>query len=122
MPGIVLQTRAIEIQNHGGGFKQFTRVETFKHGFIEKRRHVHKVSKERQPGSDYVVFCCPDCGKRNRQSMYQVKGKAGESLSFKCNGCRREVEVSKPQEAIIVPGINIPEHTGLYGPNDKPLT
>jgi len=48
--------------------------------------------------SDYVVFHCPWCEKRNKQSIHAAKGWDGnrESYSYGCNGCGRAVEVLRP--------------------------
>jgi hypothetical protein len=127
MSGIILQTTAIAIVNKGGGHQTKTQI----HEWKDELNGVHhqkerKITKEKVPGCDYVVFKCPwdDCRQRNKQSMYRVKGVVGNSLSFSCNKCRREIEVSKPApkpQNIVVPGINTPKHFELFGPDNRPI-
>lgn len=79
MTQLVFQTQAIKIRK--------------KPGFISPQ------TGKRVPGSDYAVFKCPGCLKRNNQcvvnALYQMDDGV---LVFRCNqGCGREIEVSKPQ-------------------------
>jgi hypothetical protein len=119
MAGIILQTHAVAIDNHGGGIPTKTIRQEFSNRFgLKKVFKQRMVSKTKAPGSDYVIFNCSRCGARNRQCVYQAKGQVGESLSFKCNRCLVEVEVSKPIDLSNV--IQKPEPPkGLYGPNGK---
>jgi hypothetical protein len=93
MTQLVLQTQAIKINK--------------KHGFISPQ------TGKRVKGSDYVVFKCPDCLKRNNQcvvnALYQLDDGV---LVFRCNqGCGREIEVSKPQG-------EVPEQTLIVTPEE----
>lgn len=49
----------------------------------------------RGPGtSDYTVFQCPGCSRRNKQSLYEARYKTPEMrIGFKCKGCGAIVEV-----------------------------
>ena len=110
MPGIILQGTALKVVNKGGGFPTKTVVDITKDELgAEHRSHRHLQSRNRIKGSDYVIFMCPGCGKRNKQSVYQMKGRAGQSLSFKCNKCCREIELTPPRK------IN------LFGADGKPI-
>jgi hypothetical protein len=107
MSELVLSARAIEIQNNGGGkFSKIVR-EYSKDEFGRKRYRLRQDTLK-STGSDYVVFECPRCGKRNNQSMYQAVGPVGDTVLFRCNatGCRQKVEVAKPRPPIIIPGID----------------
>lgn len=115
MSGVILRGKALKIVNKGGGRKCTT--EKLGGG----RRRIKLGDK--QKGTDYIVFNCPGCGKRNKQSAYQCKGRAGNSLSFKCNGCLREIEVEAPipVPALII-GANAPGvGSALLGPDGRPL-
>ena len=107
MSELVLQTRALEIENKGGGkFRKIVREEVkdpFGRKGYRMRENTYKAA-----GSDYAVWNCPRCGKRNRQSMYQACGPVGDTVLFRCNstGCRQQCEVARPRPAIIVPGID----------------
>jgi hypothetical protein len=131
MSGITLRTQAIKVTNKGGGHKTSTVVEETKTELGKViRKHKHYETKDRVPGTDYVTFKCPGCGKRNKQSMYELKGKMEDDLVFQCNGCLRDILVARPTEAIkliTVPDAgmvdgrgNIHAH-GLVGPNGRPV-
>ncbi len=79
MTQLVFQTQAIKI--------------TTKRGFISPQ------TGERVPGSDYAIFKCPGCLKRNNQCVVNCLYQMDDGvLVFRCNqGCGREIEVSKPQ-------------------------
>ena len=103
MPGIILQCTALKIVNKGGGHVTKTVVEEKENKLgIKLRTHRHFRSNKKMPGSDYVVFECPGCGTRNKRSIYDVKGRAGDSLSFVCHGCYKEIEVSRPKTSSIL--------------------
>lgn len=114
MTGIILQVKAIRIDNAGGGQK----CKTVNLGGGARRMEFGPKSS----GTDYIIFRCPGCGGRNKRSIYDVKGKAGDSLSFKCNKCLREIEVSKPTESKLILDLNSPAlKSGLVGPDGKPI-
>jgi predicted RNA-binding Zn-ribbon protein involved in translation (DUF1610 family) len=114
MTGIILQGKSLKIVNKGGGRKCTT--ENLGGG----RRRTQYGPKTK--GTDYVVFDCPGCGKRNKQSAYKCKGRAGNSLSFKCNKCYREIEVAAPIESKIILDANSPaQKAGLVGPDGRPI-
>ena len=127
MSGIILRTNALKIVRGKGGFPTRTRYETRKNDLgVEERIKIHEEYQKRVPGTDYVVFNCPwdGCRARNKQSMYQAKGVVGDLISFRCNRCRREIEVSRPIEkpkSIIIPTIDAPKHVGLFGPDNRPI-
>ena len=105
MPGIVLQTNAVKVVNKGGGFPTKMFREEVQTGINRKHTFTRRmVSTIKNPGTDYVVFVCPapDCGSRNRKSVYEAKGQTKDGrLSFKCHKCYREVEVQKPMDHIL---------------------
>lgn len=81
MSGLVLQTQAVKVLTQQG--------------------FVHPKTKKRVRGSDYVVFNCPGCGRRNKQCVHQVLyAMSSGELVFRCNqfGCGREIEVRKPDK------------------------
>lgn len=98
MTGIILGGQALKVVNKGGGRK--CRTQNIGGG----QRVIYTGPKEM--GTDYIVFNCPGCDSRNKQSVYQCKGRAGNSLSFKCNRCRREIEVSPPRHVPLVLGLD----------------
>jgi len=103
MPGVILQATALKVVNKGGGYVTKTVVEETEDKLGRKSRsHKHLRSRERAKGSDYIVFNCPGCGTRNKRSIYDVKGRAGDSLSFTCHGCYKEIEVARPKEIKIL--------------------
>jgi hypothetical protein len=115
MPGIIVQSRAIKIVNRGGGRK----CKTVRLG---NGRHTTYVS-DKQPGTDYIVWNCRACGKRNKRSAYDIRGASGEAVAIKCNGCLIENEVFKPTSTPIILDPNSPAQvpSGLVGPDGKPL-
>ena len=125
MSGVVLLGKALKIVNKGGGKVTKTVMETFKDQLgNEFKKHRHYQSRERVKGSDYIVFNCPGCGQRNKQCAYQVKARAGNSLSFKCNKCYREIEIAPPSMPITIATMDAAPPTnvkGLLGPNGQPL-
>jgi len=125
MSGVILQGKALKIVNKGGGFPTKTVMETFKNELgVEYKKHRHYRSRERVKGSDYIVFNCPGCDQRNKQSAYECKGRAGESLSFRCNKCGREIELHAPvQVPVVITDPNVATHRvgGLVGPSGQPL-
>ena len=83
MPGIVLQTNAEKIVNREGGYPTKTFREKIEAGplrskVIKKRM----VSTIKAKGTDYVVFQCPACGKRNRRSMYDAKWSVDNNICY----------------------------------------
>ena len=47
--------------------------------------------------SDYVVFCCPLCGKRNKQCVIEARYRTAEmAYGYTCNKCCAQVEVKRP--------------------------
>ena len=121
MSGVVLSAVAERVVNKGGGFATKTVVDEIKDpiGGKIKRTHRHLRSRQRLPGTDYVVFKCPGCGTRNKRSMYDAKGQAGQSLSFKCHHCYREIEVARPPSLTF--GVAPPAQHSLVGPDGRPL-
>jgi hypothetical protein len=114
MSGIILQGKAIKVVNKGGGCKCTT--ENIGGG----KRQI--VMGPKTKGTDYVVFNCPGCNARNKRSVYDCKGRAGNSLSFKCNRCLREIEVSAPTTTnIILDPNSSAQSSGLVGPNGGPI-
>jgi hypothetical protein len=114
MSGIILQGKALRIVNKGGGQK----CKTTNLGGGMRRMEFGPRTK----GTDYIVFKCPGCGGRNKRSAYEVKGKSGESISFKCNKCLREIEVAPPTESKIILDPNSPAlKSGLVGSDGKPI-
>lgn len=79
MTQLVFQTQAIKI--------------------ITKRGFISPQTGKREKGSDYVVFKCPGCHRRNNQCVVNCLYQMDDGmLVFRCNqGCGREIEVSKPQ-------------------------
>ena len=79
MTQLVFQTQAIKI--------------------ITKRGFISPQTGNREKGSDYVVFKCPGCHRRNNQCVVNCLYQMDDGmLVFRCNqGCGREIEVSKPQ-------------------------
>ncbi len=116
MSGIVLRGKALKVVNKGGGRK----CRTEKMGGGIERSFTGKLEK----GTDYIVFNCPGCGQRNKRSAYEAKGASGESISFKCHGCYREIEVAKPQSTPIILDPNSPaiSKSGLVGPDGRPIS
>jgi hypothetical protein len=116
MSGIILSCKADKIVNSGlGGYQTKTVIdETINTQGKKIRTHKHMQTRERVKGSDYIVFTCPGCFQRNKKSIYDAKGRAGNSLSFKCHSCYREVEVSRPSEPVVTPQ--------LVGPGGNPIT
>jgi hypothetical protein len=106
MPGIILQTNAVDVVNKGGGFPTKTfRKEIFV-GPLKRKRVVSQkmVSTKKMPGTDYVVFNCPapGCGQRNKKSVYEAKAQTADGrLSFKCSHCYREIEVQRPMSQLL---------------------
>jgi DNA-directed RNA polymerase subunit M/transcription elongation factor TFIIS len=126
MPGIVVRGKALKIVNKGGGRVTKTVVNKVVNPVTnkEERSHQHMVSRERVPGSDYVVFNCPSCGQRNKRCLYEMKGRAGMSLSFKCHRCYNEVEVAPPDKPnTIIMGTADPmiQRSPLVGPDGRAL-
>lgn len=106
MPGIILQTNAVKIVNRGGGFPTKMFREEIEFGILRIKKKITRrmVSTKHLPGTDYVVFVCPapDCGNRNRRSVYEAKAQTKDGrLSFKCNRCYREIEVQRPMSNIL---------------------
>lgn len=128
--GVILTTVALAVQNKGGGFPTKT-VKSDKiempvlERLVRKSKHVHLRSRKRVKGSDYIIFNCPGCDSRNKQSMYQTKGKADDALSFRCNRCRREIEVSRPtpvpDRIIVDPSSPARAISSLVGPDGKAI-
>jgi hypothetical protein len=131
MNGIVLQTNAVKVVNREGGYPTKTFREEIKTTVpmpkpitIKKRM----ISTVKAKGTDYVIFVCPapSCGKRNKRSVYEAKAQTQDGrLSFKCNGCYREIEVQRPMQDIHIPEPMIHDRGirpgTLFGPNGKPI-
>lgn len=131
MPGLIFQTNAEKIVNKGGGYPTKTfRQEIILNDVLKTKKTIlrHVISTKRNPGSDYVVFTCPapDCGQRNRRSVYEAKGQTKDGrLSFKCHKCYREIEVQRPM-SLVTETIKIPQPQEirpgtLLGPNGLPI-
>ena len=125
MTGIILNTQCEKVVNKGGGYPTKTVQEDIETKFGRSiRAHKHYVSRQRLPGSDYIVFNCPGCGKRNKRSAYEVKGSVGNMVSFKCNGCYREIEVARPTApvpSVILAPQAPPPPTGLLDARGRPI-
>lgn len=93
MTQLVLQTQAIKI--------------------IKKAGFISPQTGERVTGSDYAVFKCPGCLKRNNQCVVNCLYQMDDGvLVFRCNqGCGREIEVRKPQA-------EAPEQTLIVTPQE----
>jgi hypothetical protein len=114
MPGIIVLTKAIKVVNKGGGRK----CRTVKLGGGKCTEYL----SDKQPGTDYIIFNCRACGKRNKRSAYDVRGASGEAIAIKCNKCLTENEVLKPTSTPIILDPNSPaQSSGLVGPDGKPL-
>jgi len=126
MPGIILSTQCEKVVNKGGGRPTKTVAETIRDAFgREHHSHKHLQSRKCVSGTDYVVFKCPGCGSRNRQSAYRVKGSVGKTLSFKCNRCYREIEVARPTSQvpniIVAPTVQQGPPIGLVDVRGRPI-
>jgi hypothetical protein len=124
--GIILSTKAIGTATRTAYFKYFTHKEVVKNDLgIEKT--VRTRMQQRVPECQSVIFICParGCGKKNNQSILNARAAAGDTLSFNCCRCGREIEVSKPapeRPGIIVPGITAPKPMSLVGLDGQPLS
>jgi hypothetical protein len=116
MSEIRVQTNADKIVNKGGGIKSGSTWEplTDEVKREETRRSMVKIigedgrptmqcwrklrTEQKTTGTDYIVFHCQKCGKRNKQSAYDAKDTEdkGSILVFRCNGCRILNEVKRP--------------------------
>jgi hypothetical protein len=126
MSGVILRGQALKVVNKGGGFTTRTVKDEVEDPITGKKTKVHKhqVSRSKLPGSDYIVFNCPACGQRNKRCAYEVKGRAGNALSFKCNKCYREIEVApplKPNTIIMGTEPAARASSSLVGPDGRPL-
>lgn len=126
MSGIILSGKCEKVVNKGGGFPTKTVREEIKNAFgIARQVHHHYMSVKKMKGTDYIIFNCPGCGKRNRQSAYRVKGSAGNALAIKCNGCCREIELARPPVVpttdIIVAPTSPKLPSGLVDPSGRPI-
>jgi hypothetical protein len=126
MGGVILTTKAIRVEHRMSYTRYFNTYETFTELGVEKKKRTRK--QQEVPACEAVVFKCPaekgGCGKLNNQSILSAKGQAGESLSFKCCRCGREIEVARPEpegSKIIVPGITSPKPMELIGLDGRPL-
>jgi DNA-directed RNA polymerase subunit M/transcription elongation factor TFIIS len=124
MSGIVLRTQADGVGHRNAYVRYFKHKEKVKDQYGIERTVSTRMQQD-MPACETVIFKCPapKCGAKNEQSVLRSKGAAGESLSFECRKCGREIEVSKPAEQpkIIVPGIEKPKHMGLVGADGRPL-
>lgn len=122
MSEIVLRTKALKIVNKGSGIVTKTIVESNPDPITGKpiKTHRHVQSREPMPASDYVVFNCESCGKRNRRCVYDSKGRSGVSLHFRCNGCLTENEVAPPVSGNSL-SISPSESSFLVGADGRPL-
>lgn len=115
MSEVRVQTYADKIVNKGGGTKSGSKWEplTREENKEEIRRSMMKVFGEdgkktlqcwrkvrtetKATGTDYIVFHCQKCNKRNKQVAYNAKTEdKGSVLVFRCNGCRMLNEVKRP--------------------------
>jgi len=95
---LTLLTHAIKIRNSGGGYPTKTVKEQIS---IPGARKIYSktkmISKKRETGSDYTIFNCPLCNKRNSACVYAAKEKSQDGrLVFRCNGCYSDVAVQRP--------------------------
>ena len=140
MSGLVFQTHALEVKNMGGGFptKTFIREVEVESGDAlvpkteKKKVRQRMISTKRVPGSDYVIFNCPvpKCGKRNKKSVYEAKGRTQDGrLVFKCHSCRNEIEVQRPfshipdekKTSVVIPNSQGMMPGTILGADGKPL-
>jgi transcription elongation factor Elf1 len=134
MPGLVFQANAIKVVNNGGGYPTKTIMQEIEVGPLKTKKKIRRrmISAKKVKGSDYIVFNCPRCGKRNKSCIYNAKGQTEDGrLSFKCNGCYSEVEVQRPMSQISRPENTIEKPTVLnpaglrpgtiLGPDGKPV-
>ena len=100
MSGIILTTPIIKLCNKGGGWM---------HGDAKNEKGEKIIVSKKFEGTDYVVFVCPHCHQRNKQSLfatdYSVKGFVG----IKCRMCRGSVELFTPISKTQAPLIITPE-------------
>jgi predicted RNA-binding Zn-ribbon protein involved in translation (DUF1610 family) len=102
MSKIIRQATALKITNKGGGTMRRlvpTEGDGTKVDVMEKR----------DTGSDYVVFLCPNCGRRNKMCVFESENYhdvRNDRIPFKCKICRTLTEVTRPAETrrIIIPG------------------
>jgi predicted RNA-binding Zn-ribbon protein involved in translation (DUF1610 family) len=125
MPGIVLSANPIGTTSRPAHFEYYNHYDEVDLGFGKKKR-VRTRMQRHVPACEAVIFICPAsrCGKRNEQSILRAKASIGETLSFTCAKCGREIEVSKPKpklQAIVVPGIEKAKPFGLVDPSGRPI-
>jgi hypothetical protein len=99
MSDIRVSTYADKIINYGPGWKSQKEWRTTKEMVQGKEEDVHELVRVEKytKGSDYIVFICPVCEKRNKQVVYNAsQEEEGRILVFRCNGCLRHVEVKRP--------------------------
>jgi transcription elongation factor Elf1 len=99
MSNIRVQAYAEKIVNKGGGMKGQKVWKTHKETINGKEEEVHYQERVeiKTTGSDYIVFNCPACSKRNNRVAYDAKVEEdGKVLVFRCNKCLTMVEVKRP--------------------------
>jgi len=96
--GITVLTHALKVVRKPGGFPTKTVKEVISiPGARKIFSRTRMRAKERQPGSDYTIFNCPLCNKRNSACVYAAKEKSQDGrLVFRCNGCYSDVAVQRP--------------------------
>jgi hypothetical protein len=99
MSDIRVQAFAEKVVNKGGGWKGKKEWRVTKEVIQGKEEDVHEqvYVEVKTSGSDYIVYNCPVCQKRNKRCAYDAKVEdEGNVLVFRCNGCLRMVEVKRP--------------------------
>jgi predicted RNA-binding Zn-ribbon protein involved in translation (DUF1610 family) len=137
MSSIRIQTYAEKIVNKGGGTKSGSTWEplTDEANPAEIKRTMMKVvgkdgkmtlqcwrkvrTEQKVTGSDYIIFNCPSCGKRNKHVSYNGKPEEGGNiLVFRCNKCLIQVEVKRPMQ-LASPSENLVHLPGSLNYNKK---
>jgi transcription elongation factor Elf1 len=91
MSSLILPTIAMKVINKRGG--------------IETRRRAGWGFYRKVSGSDYVVFVCPHCSRRNKRSIHEAISQLPGLAEFKCKICRGRSQVRL--EALIESGGNL---------------
>jgi transcription elongation factor Elf1 len=127
MSELRVQAFAVEIRNYNGGWKGKTKWETHEEELTlpgpdgkpvtRTEKVLQKVHyDEKQTGSDYIIYNCPKCGKRNKRCAYDAKVEdKGNVLVFRCNGCFVMVEVKRPIHVVTADEGVVYPSTGLVG-------
>ncbi len=101
MSRLILRVTADAVVNKGGGIKD-RKIRDLPDNKI-------KFQRKKDTGSDYVVFHCPRCGKRQKRCVWDCKytTDSGE-LIFGCNqGCDIDIEVAHPPKKEDKPSVKL---------------